>query len=77
MCKHFIESVEKRLYGWFWACPSGPECKYKHKLPPGYMLKSEMRDLLLEQRSSRRVRAARAHQSCREAFCGVDRTDRC
>jgi len=57
VCKYFIEAVEKRLYGWFWSCPSGPECKYKHKLPEGYLLKSEMRDLLLEQRQNRRVRA--------------------
>jgi len=27
VCKHFLEAVEKRLYGWFWVCPSGGESK--------------------------------------------------
>ena len=33
VCKHFLSSVEARKYGWFWACPGGEDCKYKHKLP--------------------------------------------
>ena len=36
ICKHFIEAIEKRLYGWFWVCPNGGDaCKYRHALPPG------------------------------------------
>lgn len=39
VCKHFIEAVEIRKYGWFWVCPSGDACKYRHALPPGYVLR--------------------------------------
>ncbi|KAF1741508.1 hypothetical protein MXB_2758 [Myxobolus squamalis] len=42
ICKHFIESVEKKLYGWFWVCPNGGDaCRYRHALPPGYILKRD------------------------------------
>ena len=27
-------------------CPNGKECKYRHALPPGYVLKSQMKELL-------------------------------
>jgi len=27
----------------FWQCPNGKECKYRHALPPGYVLKSQMK----------------------------------
>lgn len=38
-CQHFIDSVEKNLYGWLWECPNGGEkCVYTHALPPGYIL---------------------------------------
>ena len=30
----------------FWQCPNGKECKYRHALPPGYVLKSQMKVLL-------------------------------
>ncbi len=30
-------------------CPNGSECKYRHALPPGYVLKSQMKELLEEQ----------------------------
>ena len=44
ICKHFLEAVEKRQYGWFWVCPNGgKDCKYRHALPPGYVLKSQMK----------------------------------
>mmetsp|Transcript_9478 Transcript_9478/g.15140 ORF Transcript_9478/g.15140 Transcript_9478/m.15140 type:complete len:1139 (+) Transcript_9478:93-3509(+) len=42
VCKHFLTSVEARKYGWFWACPGGGECKYKHKLPKDYVFKSDL-----------------------------------
>ena len=30
----------------FWQCPYGKDCKYRHALPPGYWLKSQMKELL-------------------------------
>ena len=40
ICKFFLDAVEKSLYGWFWVCPNGgDQCKYRHSLPPGYVLK--------------------------------------
>jgi len=42
VCKFFIEAVENQKYGWFWTCPNGgDECKYKHSLPPGFVLKTK------------------------------------
>ncbi|PWW79742.1 hypothetical protein C7212DRAFT_157576 [Tuber magnatum] len=42
VCKHFIEAVENGKYGWFWQCPNGGnDCKYKHSLPPGFVLKTK------------------------------------
>eukprot|EP01071_Lankesteria_metandrocarpae_P009838 Lankesteria_metandrocarpae@DN5255_c0_g1_i1.p3 len=42
VCKFFLDAVEKKQYGWFWTCPGGGDtCKYRHCLPPGYVLKVE------------------------------------
>jgi hypothetical protein len=49
VCRYFIDAVEKRQYGWFWQCPNGKDCKYRHALPPGYVLKSQMKALLEEE----------------------------
>lgn len=50
VCKHFLDAVEKKQYGWFWVCPNGgKECMYRHALPPGYVLKSQMKALLDEE----------------------------
>jgi hypothetical protein len=50
VCKYFLDAVEKRQYGWFWVCPNGgKECHYRHVLPPGYVLKSQMKILLEEE----------------------------
>ncbi|CAN0881392.1 Zinc finger CCCH domain-containing protein 11 [Linum grandiflorum] len=47
VCKHFLDAVERKQYGWFWVCPNGgKECQYRHALPPGYILKSQMKALL-------------------------------
>lgn len=43
VCKYFIEAVENKTYGWFWNCPNGDTCMYRHALPPGFTLKSEMK----------------------------------
>ena len=55
ICKHFLQAVEKKLYGWFWHCPGGAECKYRHKLPPGYVFKSELRERMLEEARARKT----------------------
>ncbi|KAI9350496.1 hypothetical protein DFJ73DRAFT_776728 [Zopfochytrium polystomum] len=53
VCKHFLEAIETRKYGWFWECPSGGKsCKYRHALPPGYVLKKR------ESEAERREREA-------------------
>lgn len=42
VCKFFIEAVENQKYGWFWTCPNGGDaCKYRHSLPPGFVLKTK------------------------------------
>ncbi|KAK8823532.1 hypothetical protein WA577_002452 [Blastocystis sp. JDR] len=40
VCKYFLDAIEKECYGWFWQCPNGPDCKYRHALPEGYVYKS-------------------------------------
>jgi len=56
-CKHFIETVEKDLYGFNWICPNGGEaCIYRHMLPQGYLLnrdkgeQSDDGDMTLEEK---------------------------
>nr|CAG4644250.1 EOG090X0C5B [Lepidurus arcticus] len=41
ICKFFLTAVEKNKYGWFWECPNGGTCIYKHALPPGFVLKKD------------------------------------
>jgi hypothetical protein len=53
VCKFFLDAVEKRQYGWFWQCPNGKDCKYRHALPPGYVLKSQMKQLLDEETANK------------------------
>ena len=47
MCKYFLDAIEKSQYGWFWVCPNGGKsCKYRHRLPPGYLFQTKKeRDL--------------------------------
>jgi hypothetical protein len=41
-CNHFIEAVEKDLYGFNWICPNkGDDCNYRHMLPQGYILQRD------------------------------------
>jgi DRG Family Regulatory Proteins, Tma46 len=43
VCKNFLDAIEKKIYGWFWVCPNGGyKCIYRHALPQGYILKSDM-----------------------------------
>ncbi|CAI6369209.1 unnamed protein product [Macrosiphum euphorbiae] len=41
ICMFFLEAVEKSKYGWFWSCPNGTSCIYRHALPPGFVLKKD------------------------------------
>lgn len=44
VCKYFLEAIEKNLYGWFWTCPNGGnKCMYRHALPPGFVLKKDLK----------------------------------
>ncbi|KAI8128846.1 hypothetical protein FF38_09895 [Lucilia cuprina] len=45
ICKYFIEAVEKSKYGWFWECPNGEKCIYRHALPQGYVLKKDKKKM--------------------------------
>ncbi|XP_038680248.1 zinc finger CCCH domain-containing protein 21 isoform X2 [Tripterygium wilfordii] len=56
VCKYFLEAVEKKQYGWFWVCPNGGQsCHYRHALPPGYVLKSQMKALLEEESNKKPI----------------------
>lgn len=37
--------MEKSKYGWFWECPNGEKCIYRHALPQGYVLKRDKKIL--------------------------------
>jgi len=52
ICKFFLDAIEKKQYGWFWQCPNTKDCKYRHALPPGYIMKSQMQALLAEQKAN-------------------------
>jgi len=41
VCKYFIAAIEDQKYGWFWICPNGDKCMYKHSLPPGFVIKTK------------------------------------
>ncbi|XP_059179853.1 zinc finger CCCH domain-containing protein 15 [Centropristis striata] len=41
VCKHFLDAIENNKYGWFWSCPAGDVCMYRHALPPGFVLKKD------------------------------------
>ena len=45
ICKHFLDAVERQIYGWNWVCPNGYNCIHKHCLPEGYQLQ---RDKVIE-----------------------------
>lgn len=45
ICNIFLEAVENNKYGWFWECPNGDKCKYRHCLPQGYVLKRDKKKM--------------------------------
>ena len=53
VCKYFLEALEMQKYGWFWVCPSGDACKYRHALPPGFILKKKETDVEKREREER------------------------
>ncbi len=54
VCKFFLDAIESGKYGWFWECPNGGKvCKYRHALPPGFVLKKKE---TLEERREREDR---------------------
>jgi len=64
VCKHFIQAIESQKFGWFWECPSGENCQYRHALPPGFVLKSQKKAA---------EEAARANVISLEEFLEVER----
>ncbi|KAI9439675.1 hypothetical protein H4582DRAFT_1942144 [Lactarius indigo] len=64
VCKFFIEAVETQKFGWFWQCPNGESCQYRHALPPGFVLKSQRKAL---------EEAERANTISLEEFLEVER----
>jgi len=40
-CHHFLNAIAEKKYGWFWQCPNGYDCKYKHALPVGFVLQTK------------------------------------
>lgn len=68
VCKYFIEAVENGKYGWFWVCPNGGnECKYRHSLPPGFVLKTK------EQKRLERLADEEAPKITLEEFIEMER----
>ncbi|VDQ13181.1 unnamed protein product [Trichobilharzia regenti] len=45
VCKYFLDAVENYKYGWFWECPNGKSCHYRHALPPGYILQRDRKKM--------------------------------
>ena len=70
VCKHFLHAIEKGIYGWFWECPSGDKCIYRHALPPGFVFKKQLKEqeelqpqdtITLEELVETEVRACTMH----------------
>lgn len=40
-----MDAVEENKYGWFWECPNGEKCIYRHALPSGYILRKDRKRL--------------------------------
>lgn len=64
VCKYFVEAIESQKFGWFWECPNGESCQYRHALPPGFVLKSQKKA---------EAEAAKANVISLEEFLEVER----
>ncbi|KAG6862025.1 hypothetical protein C0995_008213 [Termitomyces sp. Mi166 len=58
------DSIEDMKFGWFWECPNGDGCQYRHALPPGFVLKSQKKAM---------DEAAKANEISLEEFLEVER----
>jgi len=58
-CHNFLNAIAEKRYGWFWVCPNGVNCKYKHALPPGFVLKTKEKEEKVEFNVERDIDAAR------------------
>lgn len=68
VCKFFLDAVENCKYGWFWVCPNGgKDCKYKHSLPEGFVLKTK------EQRRLEQLAADNAPKLTLEDFIEMEK----
>ncbi|KER28000.1 hypothetical protein T265_05049 [Opisthorchis viverrini] len=85
VCKYFLEAVENMKYGWFWECPNGKACHYRHALPPGFVLKREQKkmeeqketislDDLIERERAEKIELGRTAKLKREADFKLGRT---
>jgi len=63
VCKFFIDAIETQKFGWFWECPNGQGCQYRHALPPGFVLRSQKKAA---------EDAAKANQISLEEFLEVE-----
>lgn len=41
ICKFFLQALDDSKYGWFWECPNGDKCIYRHAVPPDYVCKKD------------------------------------
>ena len=55
--------LHRSRFGWFWQCPNGELCQYRHALPPGFVLKSQKKAL---------EEAEKANQISLEEFLEVE-----
>lgn len=70
VCKHFLDAIEKELYGWFWVCPNGgANCMYRHALPPGYVFKTKRERELEKLLEANKENAASIEQIIEEEVC--------
>ncbi|THD28795.1 Zinc finger CCCH domain-containing protein 15 [Fasciola hepatica] len=85
VCKYFIEAVENFKYGWFWECPNGKTCHYRHALPSGFVLKRDQKkideqkevislDDLIERERLEKMEAGLSAKAKREADFKLGRT---
>ena len=38
ICQHFLNAVEDSRFGWFWECPNGTTCSFRHAVPEGKLM---------------------------------------
>ena len=62
-------------FGWFWECPNGEQCQYRHALPPGFVLKSQKKALEEAEKANAGL-VARVKQSLADAVKEVRVTHR-